>query len=89
MLTSVPDLPVVTEFVRAANHRNYLRILFVQEDKGNAMCDFRIMVKKTSNQCSAVRKTRILESSLRQGVSRNPVVLTFLYLFIGITMWRF
>ena len=53
------------------------------------MCDFKIMVKKTSNQWSAVRKTRILEPSLRQGVSRNPVVLTFLYLFIGITMWQF
>ena len=53
------------------------------------MCDFEIMVKKTSNQWSAVRKTRILELSLRQGVSRNPVVLTFLYLFIGITIWRF
>ena len=53
------------------------------------MCDFEIMVKKTSNQWSAVRKTWISELSLRQGVSRNPVVLTFLYLFIGITIWRF
>ncbi len=32
VLTSVPDLPVVTEFVRAANHRNHLRTLFVRED---------------------------------------------------------
>ena len=40
------------------------------------MCDFRIMVKTISNQWSAVSKTRILEPSLRQGVSRNPVVLT-------------
>ncbi len=39
----------------------------------DVMCDFKIMAKKTSNQCSAVRKTRILELSLRQGVSRNPV----------------
>ncbi len=32
VLTSVPDLPAVTEFVRAANHRNHLRTLFVRED---------------------------------------------------------
>ena len=32
VLTSVPDLPVVTEFVRAANHRNHLRTLFIRED---------------------------------------------------------
>ncbi len=32
VLTSVPDLPIVTEFVRAANHRNHLRTLFVRED---------------------------------------------------------
>ena len=32
VLTSVPDLRVVTEFVRAANHRNHLRTLFVRED---------------------------------------------------------
>ena len=42
------------------------------------MCDFRIMVKKTSNKWSAVSEARILEPSLRQGVSRNPVVLTLL-----------
>ena len=46
-------------------------------------------MKKTSNQWSAVSKTRILEPSLRQGVSRNPVSLTFLYLFISITLWQF
>ncbi len=39
------------------------------------------MVKKTSNQWPGVSKTRILEPSLRQDVSRNPVVLTFLSLF--------
>ena len=43
------------------------------------MCDFEIMVKKTSNQWSAVRKT--LEPSLRQGVSRNPEGFDFLYSF--------
>lgn len=32
VLTSVPGLPAVTEFVRAANHRNHLRTLFVRED---------------------------------------------------------
>ena len=32
VLTSVPALPVVTEFVRAANHLNHLRTLFVRED---------------------------------------------------------
>ena len=51
------------------------------------MCDFRIVVKKTSNQWSRVSKTRILEPSLRQGVSRNPEVLTFLYPFVGIILW--
>ena len=43
------------------------------------------MVKKTSNPWSAVGETRIFvgarHASLRQGFSRNPVVLTFLYLF--------
>ena len=33
MLISVPDLPVVIEFVHAANHRNHLRILFIREDE--------------------------------------------------------
>ena len=32
VLTSVPDLPVVTEFVSAANRLNHLRTLFVRED---------------------------------------------------------
>ena len=32
VLTSVADLPTVSEFVRAANHRNHLRTLFVRED---------------------------------------------------------
>ena len=32
VLTSVADLPAVSEFVRAANHRNHLRTLFVRED---------------------------------------------------------
>ena len=32
VLTSVPELPAVTEFVRAANHRNHLRTLFIRED---------------------------------------------------------
>lgn len=32
VLTSVPHLPAVTEFVRAANHRNHLRTLFVREN---------------------------------------------------------
>jgi len=32
VLTSVVDLPAVSEFVRAANHRNHLRTLFVRED---------------------------------------------------------
>jgi hypothetical protein len=32
VLTSVADLPAVSEFVRAANHRNRLRTLFVRED---------------------------------------------------------
>lgn len=32
VLTSVTDLPVVTEFVHAANRRNHLRTLFIRED---------------------------------------------------------
>ncbi len=32
VLTSVADLPTVSDFVRAANHRNHLRTLFVRED---------------------------------------------------------
>ncbi len=32
VLTSVADLPVVTEFVRAANRLNHLRTLFIRED---------------------------------------------------------
>ena len=32
VLTSVADLPAVSEFVRAVNHRNHLRTLFVRED---------------------------------------------------------
>ena len=32
VLTSVADLPAVSEFVRAANHRNHLRTLFVREN---------------------------------------------------------
>ncbi|MXX36963.1 MAG: hypothetical protein F4Y91_11410 [Gemmatimonadetes bacterium] len=32
VLTSVADLPTVSKFVRAANHRNHLRTLFVRED---------------------------------------------------------
>ena len=35
VLTSVADLPTVSDFVRAANQRNHLRTLFVRED-GNA-----------------------------------------------------
>jgi hypothetical protein len=36
VLTSVPDLPVVTEFVHAANRRNHLRTLFIREEDDNA-----------------------------------------------------
>lgn len=32
VLTSVPDLPAVGEFVRVANHRNHLRTLFVRTE---------------------------------------------------------
>ena len=32
VLTSVADLPAVSDFVRAANQRNHLRTLFVRED---------------------------------------------------------
>ena len=67
------------------------------------MCDFRIMVKKTSNQWSAVRgqlsivgarhASPVIAAGFKPPRQRhnasNPEVLTFLSLFISITLWQF